>query len=350
MNTKVILISVGILGVVVLGGLKLSSNQKAAKAKLFINNPDREIFVEISQPENRVFENELSFLGVFDPNRENMVSAEAGGRVIRVAVEIGDYVTAGQLIAKVDDEIASLQLQGAEINLEGQKNDDARNMNLIAKEAITQVQVEKTKLGVRSTEVQIKQLKKQIRSTSILAPFSGVVTKRMFDLGSVLAPGSPLLELVDISSLKLTISVPERDVLKFKDGQEVTVTADIYSGKKFKGKVSSIAVKGDDAHNFKVQILVPNSKENRIMAGMYGSVIFENHGARNLLAIPRKALIGSMKKPEVYVVRNGKAVVTSLSIGTSDANYIEVVSGLSKGDQIVVNGQINLLNGSPVRF
>jgi RND family efflux transporter MFP subunit len=265
-------------------------------------------------------------------------------------VEVGDYVTAGQLIAKVDDEMVNLQLQNAEIGLEGQKNDDVRNTNLLAKEAIPAVQAEKTKLGIRSAEVQIKQLKKQIRSTSILAPFSGVVTKRMFDLGSVLGPGSPLLELVDISSLKLTVTVPERDVLKFRDGQEVSVTADVYSGITFRGKVASISVKGDEAHNFKVQIQVPNSKENRIIAGMYGSVVFSNQGARKVLSIPRKAIIGSMKKPEVYVVENGKALKKTFTIGASDANFIEVISGLTTADKIVINGQINLLDGTPVRY
>lgn len=96
------------------------------------------------------------------------------------------------------------------------KNDDARNANLLKDNIITGVQYEKTKLALRSAEAQVKQMKRQLQNSSIKAPFAGIVTKKMVDLGSFIGMGTPILELTDISSLKLNISVPERDVLKFK--------------------------------------------------------------------------------------------------------------------------------------
>jgi len=84
------------------------------------------------------------------------------------------------------------------------------------------------------------------------------------------------------------------------------------------------------------------------MAGMYGSVKLENSTAIEALSIPRKALIGSTKKPQVFLVNNGKAIRTNFTAGTSDAEFIEIVDGLSKNDQIIIKGQINVQNKSNV--
>ncbi|MEN9440918.1 MAG: hypothetical protein RLZ33_994, partial [Bacteroidota bacterium] len=229
-----------------------------------------------------------------------------------------------------------------------QKNDDIRYTNLAKDNAVPGVQVEKTKLGLKSAEIQKKQLQKQLRSTNITAPFSGVITKKLVDLGSVIGGGSQIVEITDISSLKLTVSVPERDILKFKLGQAVSIKADIYGDRSFNGKVTNVSVQADKSHNFKVQITVKNAQQD-LMAGMYGSVSLVNSKSITALAIPRKALVGSSKNPQVYVIRNGKAVLTSFNAGTSDGEYIEVISGLSKTDKIVIKGQVNLQNNSNVK-
>jgi hypothetical protein len=86
------------------------------------------------------------------------------------------------------------------------------------------------------------------------------------------------------------------------------------------------------------------------MAGMYGSVTLSNSKSIAALSVPRKALIGSSKSPKVYVVRNGKVHLTSFSAGTSDGEFIEVVSGLNTSDKVVVKGQVNLQDNSNVKI
>jgi RND family efflux transporter MFP subunit len=287
-------------------------------------------------------------LGTFEPIRQNTIGSDASGKIIKLNVEEGDRVAQGSVIAKIDDEMIRLQLENAEVAIEGQRNDDNRYSNLVKENAVSGVQLEKTKLGLKSAEIQKKQLQKQLKSTTIVAPFSGVITKKLIDLGSMIGPGTQLVEITDISSLKLTVSVPERDIMKFKLNQKVQVSADIYSGKVFEGTVSNLSVQADKAHNFKVQITVRNSNQE-IMAGMYGSVSLANSKSVTSLAIPRKALVGSSKNPQVYVMRNGKAYLTSFNAGTSDGDFIEVISGIAKTDQVVVKGQVNLQDKSNVK-
>jgi RND family efflux transporter MFP subunit len=348
MKRVIIIVSV-ILVLIVLAAMKLTSNKEKVKQKLYIHDATAAVYVESSNPVTHTFQDALSFLGTFEPYRQNTIGSDASGKIIRLAVEEGDRVKQGQLIAKVDDEMLRLQLQNAEISIESQKNDDNRYTALRQENAVAGVQVEKTKLGLRSAEIQKRQLQKQVRSTNITAPFTGVITKKLVDLGSVIGPGTPLVELTDISSLKLTVSVPERDIMKFTPGKDVNVYCDIYGNRTFAGKVTNINVQADKAHNFKVQITVKNSGKDQIMAGMYGSVKLTNNQSKTALSIPRKALVGSSKNPQVYVVDNGKAVLKPFTAGTSDGEYIEVVSGLTKSDVIVVKGQINLQNNAPVK-
>ncbi|AEA42132.1 efflux RND transporter periplasmic adaptor subunit [Fluviicola taffensis] len=341
----IIIVAVVLVGLVV---FKLMSNKKEVQAKIFINDVNAAVLVKTGAPVDHSFESSLSFLGSFDPARQNVVGSDANGKVVSIRFEEGDQVGQGKLLAKVDDEMLQLQLEGADVGLEGQKNDDRRYSNLERENAVSGVQVEKTKLGVRSSELQKKQIQKQIKSTSITAPYSGVITKKMVDLGSFVGQGTPLFELTDISSLKLTVNVPERDVLKFKLGQAVAIRADIYGVREFPGKISNISVVADKAHNFKVQITVPNPKRE-LMAGMYGSVRLKNNESVTRLSVPRLALVGSSKNPQVYVVRNKVAYLTTFTAGTSDGDYIEVVSGIKKGDVIVVKGQVNLQDKTNVK-
>ncbi len=348
MNKRVITIIGVAIVLIIFSIFKLKSNKEKVQNKLYIHDTSAAILVDVTKPSFHTFENSFAFLGTFDPTRQNTIGSDGAGKIVRLNFQEGDRVSAGQVLAKLDDEMLNIQLENAEINVEGQRNDDTRNSNLAKDNVISGVQQEKTKLALKSAETQVKQIKKQIKNTSIIAPFSGVVTKKMIDLGSVVGPGTPALELTDISSLKLNISVPERDILKFKIGQTVTVNADVYANKAFLGRVSNISVKADASHNFKVEVLIQNTSANPLMAGMYGSVVLQNSKTINALSIPRKALLGSSKAPQVFVVKNGKAKIVSFTAGTSDGEYIEVIDGLSKNDIIVIKGQINIQNNSNV--
>ena len=174
------------------------------------------------------------------------------------------------------------------------------------------------------------------------------LTKKLIDLGSVIGAGSPVVEITDISKLKLTVNIPERDIQKFKLNQAISISSDQTSST-LSGKIANIAVQADKSHNFKVQIIVNNANKS-LRAGMYGSAIIQSDYSVNNLSIPRKAIVGSLKNPQVYVVRDGKAKLVSFAIGLSEGDVIEVRSGLSAQDKIVVRGQINLRDNKNVKI
>ncbi len=326
----------------------LLNNKKEVEEKVYKPNPDQKVGVRTATATLRNLAQENAFLGSFIPNRQVEIRPQAGGQISQLPIQEGQQVGAGRLIAKLDDEQLRYQIEGLQVTLEGYQNDLKRYENLVKGDATPAVNIERTQLSIRSTQAQIKQLQKQIANATITAPFAGIVTEKMVEKGSVVSPGSPIAKITDISSLKLVVDVPEKAINQFHVGQTLSVSTEVYPDAQFAGRVTLIAAEGDAAHNYPVEITVHNAGKNQLRAGMYGSIANTNKLKGQMLAIPRQAIIGSEKQPQVYVVENGKAVLKSVKIGATTNDYYEITNGLEPGVQVVTSGQVNLQNGTPV--
>ena len=349
MNKRVIIVSLIAIALIIATIFKLFSNKKEVAAKIYIHDVNAAVLVETTKPLYHTFDSQFSYLGTFEPNKQATISSEGQGKVLSINFDEGDAIKKGSVIAKLDDEMLRLQLQTIEVNLDGQRKDEERYRILAEQNAAPDIQLEKIELAIRSLEIQKAQVLKQIKGCTILSPFNGVVTKKMVDLGSVIGIGMPVLEVTDISILKLAVNIPERDINKFKLGQKVEVTTDVLVDQTLQGTIKTISVQADKTHNVKVQIEVVN-KSNELRSGMFGTAILANGTSHNALSIPRKTLVGSTKNPQVYVVKNGKALLTGFNAGTSDGDFIEIVSGITEDDKIVIKGQVNLKNNSNVKL
>jgi len=349
MNKRVIIVSLVAIGLIIATIFKLFSNKKEVAAKIYIHDVNAAVLVETTKPQFHTFDSQFSYLGTFEPNKQATISSEGQGKVVSINFDEGDAIKKGSVIAKLDDEMLRLQLQTIEVNLEGQRKDENRYKILAQQNAAPDIQLEKIELAIRGLEIQKAQILKQIKGCTIVSPFNGVVTKKMIDLGSVIGIGTPVLEVTDISVLKLAVNVPEKDINNFKVGQKVEVNTDVLADQTLQGTIKTISVQADKTHNVKVQVEVVN-KSNELRAGMFGTAILANGSSHNALSIPRKTLVGSTKSPQLYVVKNGKALLTPFSAGTSDGDFIEIVSGITEDDKVVIKGQVNLKNNSNVKL
>ncbi len=349
MNKRVIIVSLVAIGLIIATIFKLFSNKKEVAAKIYIHDVNAAVLVETTKPQFHTFDSQFSYLGTFEPNKQATISSEGQGKVVSINFDEGDAIKKGSVIAKLDDEMLRLQLQTIEVNLDGQRKDENRYKILAQQNAAPDIQLEKIELAIRGLEIQKAQILKQIKGCTIVSPFNGVVTKKMIDLGSVIGIGTPVLEVTDISVLKLAVNVPEKDINNFKVGQKVEVNTDVLADQTLQGTIKTISVQADKTHNVKVQVEVVN-KSNELRAGMFGTAILANGSSHNALSIPRKTLVGSTKSPQLYVVKNGKALLTPFSAGTSDGDFIEIVSGITEDDKVVIKGQVNLKNNSNVKL
>jgi RND family efflux transporter MFP subunit len=290
----------------------------------------------------------LSLVGTINANNDVNVVSETQGRITAVRVKIGDYVSAGAVLVRVDDELRQANLAAAEVNYEKAKKDFERYQSLLKKNTITQAQLDGARLAYKSAESQYTVARRQVNDTRITSPISGYVTARPVDVGAMVQPGTSVANVVDISTLKVRLNVAEKDVFKLTQGDRVDVTTEVYSGVTFEGKISSISAKGDEAHTYPVEVAIPNSKQHPLKAGMFARIAFTSVAAIDVMTIPREALVGSIKDPRVFVLEGGVARLRTIVVGGVAGGSLGVTQGLADGERVVVNGQNNLRDSTTV--
>jgi RND family efflux transporter MFP subunit len=290
----------------------------------------------------------LSLVGTITANNDVNVVSETQGRVTAVRAKVGDFVNAGTVLVQVDDELKQAALTAAEVNYEKSKRDYERYQALLKKNTITVAQLDASRLAFKSAESQYTVARRQFTDTRITTPIAGYVTARPVDIGTMVQPGMTVANVVDITRLKARLNVAERDVFKLKEGDKVEVTTEVYSGVQFEGKIQSIAAKGDEAHTYPVEVVLQNSRQYPLKAGMFGRVAFTSVNVEESLTIPRDALVGSIKDPKVFVIDSTTARLRSIVVGGINGETLSVRAGLREGERVVVNGQNNLQDSTSV--
>lgn len=291
---------------------------------------------------------ESVYSGTFEPNKETKISAELQGKIKEVLVDVGSVVNKGQSLVWLDNTLLKLQLQTIEVQIEGLEADLNRYTILAKADAIQGVQLEKTELGLRSAKVQRATLLEQINKTTVKAPFDGVVTAKLSEEGAFSAPGVPLLQITDIKILKFTVNVPENELSKFKINQSYSLKVDAYSDILLTGKATMIGSKANMGNSFQIQFTVNNTPDLKIKSGMFGKVNLKNATQEKGIIIPASAIVGSADQPQIYLIKNGKSILYSITISKRIQNKVVVLSGLNEGDVIVTDGFINLFDGASV--
>ncbi len=294
-------------------------------------------------------ENSLLMLtGVTSPKQEVTLQAETSGQIESIFFSLGEYVTKGKVLIQIDDKLASLNLEQAQVNLSKFEDEYNKNKSLYNGNAISETRLRDAKIDFERAKISVEQAKKQLSFTKITATQSGYVTAKLIEKGAFVAPGTPLLSLVDISQLKVLINVAEKEAYKLKNGQTVTITSSVYPGWSTTGKVNFVSQQGDKVHNYPVEVLVNNLAANQLKAGTFVNVEFNFPAIGPSLLIPRESLIGSVKNAKVYVVENNIVSQIPITVGRDLGNNLEVLSGLNENDLVVTTGQINLSDNSPV--
>ncbi|MCT1529723.1 efflux RND transporter periplasmic adaptor subunit [Sphingobacterium daejeonense] len=288
--------------------------------------------------------------GTFMPKQEVTVAAETGGRVVRVLVDEGSRVSPGQTLAVVEGDKLNVNVANAQASYDNAQANLQRYENALSTGGVTQQQVDQMRLQFESAKNNLKSAKLTAGDVTIKTSVGGIVNSRKIEPGAYVSPGTPAFDIVNVSTLKLRVNVDEKNVASLRVGQSVKVQVSVYPDKEFSGRITFIAPKSDGSLNFPVEIEIANNPNNELRAGMYGTAVFGGQGTSSVLVVPRTAFVGSISDNKVFVLKNGKAVESEVVAGRSFGDNIEVISGLQAGDQVIVSGQINLYNNSPVEI
>ncbi len=290
----------------------------------------------------------LARTGTVQATNDVTVVSETVGGVLAVPADVGDRVGAGAVLAEIDDELKLAAFRTAEVALEKAKRDQVRFETLTEQKSATSAELEGIRLAFKAAEAQYMTARRSYQDCRIKTPIAGVVAARYVNVGSMVSPGTPIANIVDLSRLKIILGVPEKEAYALKIGDSVAVSLDVYPGKPFPGTIRTIGAKADDAHNFPVEVVLDNPADRPLRAGLFARVEMTFPAGRDVLAIPREAVIGSIRVPTVFVVEDGFARLRRIVLGGETAGGLEVREGLGEGERVVIDGQGNLKDGVAV--
>jgi RND family efflux transporter MFP subunit len=348
-KTKYIIAAIAlVIGVVAL----LLYNKSKMQAQSQVEYTEK-YYVSVAKAERKNPVEEISLVGTVTANNDVNIISETSGRITNVYANVGDYKQAGSVIVQVDDELKKAAYNSALANYEKAKKDFERMQSLLETKSASDAQFDGAKLAFTNAENQYILAKRQLNDTKITTPISGYVTFRPVDVGSYLASGpnaTMVANVVDISKLKVRVNVAEKNAFRLKSGDLVEVTTDVYPGVKYFGKIVSVSSKGDDAHTYPVEISVPNKTDKPLKAGMFARIYFSSLLKSPVISIPREAIVGSTRSPQVFVVEKGIAKLRDISVGEQFGTFIEILNGLNEGEQVVTSGQNIIQNNFKVEI
>lgn len=303
--------------------------------------------VEVATAGESELDEGVGVYGRLMPGKMAYLLADAIGKVTKLYKRKGEKVKKGEVIAKVEDTTLQSKRQLAQANLDKLKLDRQRVANLVEGDAATVRQLEQVDLGIATAEDAITTINEAIKNTSLKAPVTGEISEIFTEEGMLVGGGAKVAEIISITELKMLARVSEEVVVRLKEGQKVNLKIDVFPKMTFPGVVSLVSAKGDFGGKYQVEITILDHKGKELRTGMYATVEFLE-GEKTALMIPRKAIVGSIQNPEIYVVQDSTATLRKLEIGTYNSDRVEVLAGLKVGEQVVLSGQINLREGVKV--
>jgi len=350
MKKRTILLIVILVGLAVLATIRLISNKKKIDASKEVSTVDANFKIPVNVADAVVapLGSSITKTVTVQPNREAKIMVSQPGQIVKWNADLGARVAQGAVMGHIDIKQTQLKLNSAELALKRLEKDYRRYSELLAGGGITEVNFDEVKFNYDNTKIQVDQLKQQLEDSYVRAPFTGVVTMKMIELGEFANPGAPLAILTDISSLKVLARLNESEVAGIKEGDKVTVTMGDQANQTTEGRITYIAPRADAARSFEVEIVFANPG-NKFRAGGFATASFGSAGETSVLQIPRTAIVESLKDAYVYVLADGKAKRRNIKAGRESNGFIEVLEGLQAGEKVITSGQINLQEGTPVQ-
>jgi membrane fusion protein, multidrug efflux system len=269
------------------------------------------------------------------------------GRVDAILVREGSLVSRGQPLIKVDDAELQAEVARAEAERDLARQSLTRTRELLSQKASSQSELERAEATSRSTEAQYQLLKVRLDRTTVRAPFSGVAGRRLVSLGDYVTTSDGLMTLQTVSPQRAVFQVPERYADQLEVGQHVTFRVAALPGREFAGRVDFVdPVVQLPGRTITVKAEVPNPRRE-LQSGMFIEVRLATDVRPNAVVIAEDGVLPLQGANFAWVVIDGKATRRPVELGVRTPGFVEALTGVEAGEQVVVGGQERLAEGAP---
>lgn len=307
----------------------------------------RPVNVEVRKVDLTSLTEYLSLSGETMAEKTITYSAAMPGRLEKLTVDHGERVKKGQLLARVDFEMLSAQVDQARTNLELAEKTHARLRQLRDKDLISQQQVDEAEARVANAGAGLKIARAQLGKCVLRSSIDGFVARKMAEVGEYLNPGQPIVMVVAFSTIVVKAHVPESQVARVRRGQRAVVSMDSL-GKDFEGTVHVVfPAAHPTSKTFELRVKVPNPRYE-IRVGMAATVRIATNSHDEVVVVPQDAVIEARKDRAVFVEKDSKAIRRVVLLGPAQESRVVIASGLAAGENLIVSGQRSLVDGQPV--
>ena len=302
--------------------------------------------VEVALAQTDTVVDAIQATGQIEAIQSTELRPEVQGRITDILVREGQAVGAGTPLFKVDD--AELKAQVAQADAERQLARQAleRTKQLIAQNASSTSDLEQAEAKSRSADASYDLLKTRLDRTVVRAPFAGVVGRRLVSIGTYVSNQTPLISLQSVNPQQAVFQVPERYAERLRLGQLVSFQVAALPGKNFSGEVVFVnPVVELPSRTITIKARVPNP-ERQLQAGMFIEARLATEIRPRAVIVPEDAILPLQGQTFVWASNQGKAERRPVVLGVRTAGWVEVVSGVSAGDSVVVGGTMMLFPGA----
>lgn len=325
--------------VLTLGVVFVSCSKKAAETETSENVKKEQ--VEVEKIEKREIDREINLPTTLQGYETMNVSSTVSGIIDHIFVEVGDKVSKGQLLVRMDPtQYTNYKLQYANLGVEMGRMQALKEAGSISQQSYDQTKVQYDQLG--------ETLALYEKNTFVKADFAGVITAKNFENGELCA-GQPILNLAKIDMLKAYINIPELYFPQIKVGMPISLKSEIYPDRNFKGTVEIVYPTIDvSSHTFTVKVKIPNASET-LRPGMYVSTTLPV-GKASTIVVPYQAVLKLIGSNNRYIfLRDGDvAKRVEVELGQRFDKYVEIIGDVKEGDEIITVGQGRLVDGSHI--
>ena len=291
-----------------------------------------------------------TFVGNLLPNQRVIMRSEIDGVIENIYFDEGQEIVKNKKLVDISTKELSLKLKIALADSKLAESNLNRDEKLAKKNLIPNSQLDQTRTFAERALLNKELAKISLNKSLINSPLKGTVKTRFVKVGEFVRKGDRLAEILEIDRILVKVNIPEQEILQIKIGQKVDITLYILGNKIFEGQVKKIGLEADASNRtFPVQIEVDN-RERELRPGMLARVTFTQRVDQDQVVIPRHTIMERDSGRIVYVVDNGKAFQREVSIGISQREKVQILMGLSKGEQLVVEGHTKLTDGEEINI
>jgi len=332
--------------------------------------------VELSKASRATIQAEITVVGNLIGQATVAVSPRAAGRLESVNVRLGDRVSRGQAIAKIEDfdiqeqvkqaeaaqQVSEATIRQREADLQLAQTNAERSRSLYERQLLPKqtlddnesryqsamAAVDLARAQAAQSKARLDELRINLGNTIISSPVNGFVSRRSVDPGAFVSQNVPVVDVVDISTVRLVANIVEKDLKELQSGNATRVEVDAYPGEVFMGRIARVSPVLDPATRtapIEIEIVNPAA---RLKPGMYARVSVTTSTRKEALVVPATAVVDLGGRRGVFTPLNESAVFRALDIGTEQSNLVEVLGGLADGDTVITTGSSALRDGDRI--